>query len=330
MFASRAINGQPVHPIGLGCMSLSWGYSPFPSEADSVRLLHRALDLGYNHLDTARIYGLGHNERLIGETLAGRRKEFFLASKCGIIVNGDDRRIDCSRQAIRAAVEQSLALLRTDHIDLYYLHRPDPAVPIEESVGELARLVEEGKIGGIGLSEMSATTLRRAVAVHPIAAMQTEYSPWTRNPEIAVLEACRELGVTFVAFSPVGRGALAGAIRDPQDLPKEDLRSSMPRFMPENWPHNRSLIDRFETIAREAGVTPAQLSLAWTLARGQHVVAIPGTSRIDHVEENIARADWEIPAHVSEAVDAVLAQGEIVGSRYNASAQSTVTTEEFA
>lgn len=330
MHASRTISSHPVHPIGFGCMSLSWGYFPFPTDAEGAKLLHRALDLGYNHLDTARIYGLGHNERLIGETLAGRRKEFFLASKCGIIVEGKNRRIDCSPSAVRSAVEQSLALLKTDHIDLYYLHRPDPAVAIEDSVGALAELVAEGKVGAIGLSEMSAATLRRAAAVHPIAAMQTEYSPWTRNPEIAVLQACRELNVTFVAFSPVGRGALAGGIRDPETLPKEDLRTGIPRFAPANWQHNLALIDRFETIAREAGVTPALLSLAWTLGRGSHVVAIPGTARLDHLEENFAGADWEIPSDIMEAIDILFVEGKVAGNRYGDNMQRTVTTEQFA
>lgn len=308
---------------------MSWAYFPKPDDKAGAALLHRALDLGYNHLDTARIYGDGHNESLIGETLAARRKEFFLASKCGIIVDGKNRRVDCSPTAIRASVEKSLAALKTDHIDLYYLHRPDPLVPVEDSVGELARLIGEGKIGALGLSEMSAATVRRAAAVHPVAAVQTEYSPWTRNPEIAVLETCRELGTTFVAFSPVARGALAGGVRDPQALPKEDLRTGMPRFQPENWPHNRALIDRFEEIAREAGVTPAQLSLAWVLARGPHVVAIPGTGRIDHLEESIAGAGWDIPSDISEAVDALLGPGQVLGHRYGEGMQRTVTTEEY-
>lgn len=330
MPASCTISGQPVHPIGLGCMSLSWGYFPFPSDAAGAELLRRALDLGYNHLDTARIYGLGHNETLIGGTLAGRRNEFFLASKCGFAVDGPSRRVDCSPQAIRAAAEQSLTSLQTDHIDLYYLHRPDPAVPIEESVGEMSRLVEEGKIGGIGLSEMSAATLRRAAAVHPIAAIQTEYSPWTRNPEIAVLDACSDLGVTFVAFSPLGRGALTGCVTNPQALPKEDMRSIMPRFSRDNWQHNHMLIDRFGELAKDAGVTAAQLALAWTLSRQQNLVVIPGTGRLDHLEENIARADWEIPTDVAASIDRLFAEGQVLGSRYSESMQKMVTTEVFA
>lgn len=326
----RILAGRDVEAIGLGCMSLSWAYGIPPSDEDGARLLHRALDLGYDHLDTARIYGVGHNEMLIGEALAGRRKEFFLASKTGIIIDGDKRRIDCRPETIRAALETSLQLLKTDHIDLYYLHRPDFTVPIEETIGELARAVEAGKIGGIGLSEMSAETLRRAAAVHPIAAMQTEYSPWTRNPEIAVLEACAELGTTFVAFSPVGRGVLANGVRDPGALVDQDLRRSMPRFNAENWPANLALIDLFNGIAAEQGVTPAQLSLAWLLSRAPHIVVIPGTASLAHLEENFARRDWVIPADVAGQIDTLFTPEAIAGSRYTPAAQATVSTEEFA
>jgi len=326
----RSIAGTPVKPIGLGCMSLSWAYGPPSSDAEAERILHRALDLGYDHLDTARIYGNGHNEEIIGRYLSGRRNAFFLASKTGIIVDGDQRRIDCRPETIRAALEKSLSVLRTDVIDLYYLHRPDPNVPIEDSAGELARLIQEGKIRSYGLSEMSAETLRRAATVHPVAAMQTEYSPWTRNPEIAVLEACRELGTCFVAFSPVGRGALAGGVRDPAQLVSGDIRATMPRFQPDNWPVNAALIARFETIAREHGVTPAQLSLAWTVARGPHVVAIPGTADIAHLEENIARWDWRIPEEVAARVDALFTPDAVAGNRYGEQMRHTVTTEEFA
>ena len=330
MTEKRSIAGTPVNPIGLGCMSLSWAYGPPSSDAEAERILHRALDLGYDHLDTARIYGNGHNEEIIGRYLSGRRNAFFLASKTGIIVDGDQRRIDCRPETIRAALEKSLSVLRTDVIDLYYLHRPDPNVPIEDSAGELARLIQEGKIRSYGLSEMSAETLRRAATVHPVAAMQTEYSPWTRNPEIAVLEACRELGTCFVAFSPVGRGALAGGVRDPAQLVSGDIRATMPRFQPDNWPVNAALIARFETIAGENGVTPAQLSLAWTVARGPHVVAIPGTADIAHLEENIARWDWRIPDEVDARVDALFTPEAVAGNRYGEQMRNTVTTEEFA
>jgi aryl-alcohol dehydrogenase-like predicted oxidoreductase len=326
---TRTIAGRAVNPIGLGCMSLSWAYGTPPSPEDGAKLLHRALDLGYNHLDTARIYGEGKNETLIGNALNGRRNEFFLASKTGIFVEGDKRRVDCRPEMIRGAIEESLRLLQTDHIDLYYLHRRDFDTPIEDSVGELARAVESGKIGSIGLSEMSAETLRRAHAVHPIAAMQTEYSPQTRNPEIAVLDACRELGTTFVAFSPVGRGSLCGTLRDPAALPDGDLRKTWPRFVGENWAKNLALTDAFAEIARGAGVTAAQLALSWVLVKGEHIVAIPGTANMDHLEENMARHDWRPDAATLAAVDTLINERTMAGPRYPAGQQRAIDTEEF-
>ncbi len=251
----RALGNRSVCPIGLGCMSLSWAYGRQPPEKEAAELLHRALDLGYDHLDTARLYGFGHNEALIGETLKGHRQRFFLASKAGINLD-EGRSVDCRPQKLRAACEESLRSLQTDHIDLYYLHRFDRDVPIEESVGTLGDLVREGKIGGIGLSEMSAATLRRAATEHRITAVQNEYSLWTRESEIAVLDTCRELGTTFVAFSPLGRGVFADSVRDIGQLPEQDFRAKMPRFLPENWSHNRELIRRFNQIAEDEGVTP--------------------------------------------------------------------------
>lgn len=330
MTERRTLGGTLVNPIGLGCMSLSWAYGVPPSEDDAIALLNRALDLGYDHLDTANIYGLGHNETLLGKALKGRRHEFFLASKMGIVVDGPKRGIDCSPAAIRRCVDESLARLQTDHIDLYYMHRPDRTVPIEESMGAMAELVAAGKIGHVGLSEMSAETLRRAHAAHPVAAMQTEYSLWTRNPEIAVLDACAELGTTFVAFSPVGRGALAGGVPDPAVLVEKDLRRGMPRFQGENWEHNHALIGRFEALANAAGVTPAQLSLAWVLSRGEHVVAIPGTASIAHLEENIAQWDWMLPEALAAELDALINQHTVSGPRYSPTIQQSVGTEEFA
>jgi aryl-alcohol dehydrogenase-like predicted oxidoreductase len=325
----RTINGFPVNPVGLGCMSLSWAYGTPPSAEDGAKLLHRALDLGYNHLDTARIYGLGKNETLIGETLKDRRGEYFLASKTGIFVDGDKRRIDCRPDMIKAACEESLRLLQTDHIDLYYLHRRDFDVPIEESVGALADLVTAGKIGSIGLSEMSAETLRRAAKVHPIAAMQTEYSLWTRNPEIAVLNACRELGTAFVAFSPVGRGVLANGVRDIAGLSENDLRRNMPRFNADNWSKNFALIEAFNAIASEHNVTPAQLALGWVHAKGDHIVSIPGTASIRHLEENFARWDWVPAQELINLLDALINQNNVAGPRYGAAMQQTIDTEEF-
>ncbi len=325
----RQIAGREMNPIGLGCMSLSWAYGTPPADEDGARLLDRAVDLGYDHLDTARIYGLGHNETLIGNTLKAKRERFFLASKTGIIVDGKARRIDCKPETIRAALETSLQLLQTDRIDLYYLHRRDFTVPIEESIGALADLMREGKIGSIGLSEMSADTVRRAHAVHPIAALQTEYSPMTRNPEIAVLDVCRELGITFVAFSPVGRGLLTDAVLDPAGMVKGDIRPGMPRFQGENFAQNMALVRAFAHIAAREGVTAAQLALAWVLAKGEHVVTIPGTGRIDHLEENIARWDWEMPVAVGAEVDALINRETVAGRRYNDAMQATIDTEEF-
>jgi len=326
----RTLGGRTVNPVGLGCMSLSWAYGDRPSDEDGIALLHRAIEIGYDHFDTARLYGLGHNETVVGQALKGKRDKVYLASKMGIFASGEKRGIDCHPNTIRAELEKSLTLLQTDHIDLYYMHRRDFTVPIEESVGAMADLVKEGKIGGIGLSEMSADTLRRAASVHPIAAMQTEYSPWTRQAEIAVLEACRALGTTFVAFSPVARGVLANGVRDPQALQEGDIRKTMPRMIGENWLRNLALVDAFNAIAAREGITPAQLSLAWVLAKGEHIVAIPGTGKMAHLEENIARWDWTIPAAVTAEIDALINQQTVAGHRYSAAMLSAIDTEDFA
>ncbi len=310
-------------------MSLSWAYGQPPATEDAAKLLHRALDIGYNHLDTARIYGLGANEELVGNTLSSRRAEFFLASKTGIFVEGKGRRIDCRPEIIKEACEESLRQLRTDHIDLYYLHRRDFTVAIEESMGALAGLVTAGKIGGIGLSEMSASTIRAAHAVHPVTAVQTEYSLATRNPEIGVLETCRELGITVVAFSPVARGMLSNGVREPEELLDSDIRKTMPRFVGENWTSNLALVDAFNALADGAGVTPAQLSLGWVLAQADHIVAIPGTSNIEHLEENIARSDWRPTDALCEQLSALINRETISGPRYSEAAQRTIDTEEF-
>lgn len=326
---TRFINAQPVNALGLGCMSLSWGYGELPPREAATALLNRALDLGYDHLDTANIYGLGHNETLIGDALKGRRHEFFLATKMGIVIEGDKRGVNCRPETIRRCIDESLTRLQTDHVDLYYMHRRDRSVPIEESVGAMADLIKEGKIGSIGVSEMSAETLRSASKEHPIAAMQTEYSPWTREPEIAVLEACRDLGTTFVAFSPVARGVLANGVKNAEDLTEKDLRRGMPRFNADNWPANRALADAFCQIAAGLDVTPAQLSLAWVLSRGEHVVAIPGTASIAHLEENFARADWAIPADAAARIDALINNNTVSGPRYSETMQRTIDTEQF-
>lgn len=326
----RRLGNSAVCPIGLGCMSLTWAYGRQPSEEAATEILYRALDLGYDHLDTARLYGNGQNEALLGGALKPLRQRFFLASKAGIFTEGNNgRRIDGRPETLRRACEESLRALRTDHIDLYYLHRLDCDTPVEESVQGLADLISEGKIGGIGLSEVSAATLRRAAAIHPVAAVQNEYSLWTRNPEIALLDTCRELGTTLVAFSPLGRGALANGVHKAADLADNDFRVTMPRFLPDNWPHNRALIDRFIQIADAEDATPAQLALAWVLSRGEHVVAIPGTGRLEHAEENIARWQWQPSQETLDRLDALINQQTVVGHRYSDNMRSNIDSEEF-
>jgi len=300
-----------------------------PRTEDAAKVLNRALDLGYNHLDTARLYGAGRNEELLGAALAGRRGEFFLASKTGIIIDGPKRHTDCRPETLFREVEISLKALRTDHIDLYYLHRRDFKVPIEDSIGALAELVRQGKIGAIGVSETGAEAIRRGHGVHPIAAVQTEYSLWTRNVEIAVLDTCRELGIALVAFSPLARGVLADGLRDRETLLEGDIRYPQPRFNAENWPHNLTLADAFNAIAAREGVTPAQLSLAWVLSRGDHVHAIPGTTRMDHLAENVARIEWRPDDAVLAECDALINRRTVAGPRYAAPMQKTIDTEEF-
>lgn len=325
----RALGGRSVEAIGLGCMNVSWAYAAPPPPEEAARLFNLALDLGYRHFDTARLYGGGKNEALLGTAIAHRRGEFFLASKMGLFAEGGKRWVDCRPETIKAECEKSLTTLRTDHIDLYYMHRCDFAVPIEDSAGAMADLVREGKIGGYGLSEMSAATLRKAHAVHPVTAVQSEYSLWTRNPELGVLEATRELGVTLVAFSPLARGVLANGVRDPQALDDKDLRRSHPRFNDENWPRNRALADAFNLVAEDQGVTPAQLSLAWVLSRGEHVHVIPGTANRAHLEENIARPDWRPDQEVLAKLGALINHRTVSGPRYPAAMQATMDTEEF-
>lgn len=330
---TRRVGPFEVSAIGLGCMNLSHAYGTPPPEEAAQALLREALDLGITLFDTAALYGFGANEELVGRTLAADREKFVLASKCGLHgVNegsGFKRVVDGRPETLKWSCEQSLKRLRTDRIDLFYLHRWDRNVPIEDSVGALADLVREGKVRAIGLSEVSAATLKRAHAVHPIAALQTEYSLWTRNPEIAVLEACRELGTAFVAFSPVARGFLGGALRDVSTLDPKDLRRSMPRFEPANYAANLKLLDGFVAIAAELQCTPAQLALAWVLSRGEHVIAIPGTTKLAHLHDNAAAADIGLSASTLARLEALINPRTVVGGRYDAAAQAGVDTEEF-
>ena len=326
---TRRIGPFEVSAIGLGCMGLSHGYGPATERRQAEQVLLGALDAGYTFFDTAAVYGLGHNETLVGEVLGPRRSEFVLASKCGITdATGTKRGIDGRPETIKALCDVSLRRLQTDVIDLYYLHRWDKAVPIEDSVGALAELVQAGKIRSIGLSEVSAATLRRACAVHPIAALQTEYSPWTRNPEIAVLDACHELDVTFVAFSPVGRGFLAGGARS-ADFAEGDMRAAMPRFQGEAFAANLRLLARFEALAKDAGCTPAQLGRAWRMAKDPALVSIPGTTSPEHMLENAAAADISLSAETVAKVDEMVNGSTVSGSRYPPALQASVDTERM-
>jgi len=311
-------------------MNLSHAYGTPPSSKEAQTLLLKALDLGYDMFDTAALYGFGNNETLLGNTLKTQRDKFLLASKCGIFKNDAGvREINGSPAVIRKTCEDSLKRLQTDVIDLYYLHRWDRSVPIEESVAALAELVKEGKIRDIGLSEVSANTLRKAHAIHPIAAVQTEYSLWSRNAEIAVLDACRELGTSFVAFSPVARGFLSGELRDINTLAEKDLRRNMPRFNSDNYPQNLLLLDKIAPLADRENCTIAQLSLAWVLSRGEHVVAIPGTTNFSHLEDNFKAGSIALAAETIEQLDAIMNQDTVVGPRYNAGTQKEIDTEEF-
>lgn len=335
MSATRRIAGFDVSPIGLGCMKLSHAYGAPPPVVQAERLLRQALDLGVTLFDTASLYGFGANETLVGRVLQAHRDRIVLCTKGGMtgqpVGPGGalQRVIDGRPEAIRRDCEASLRRLGTETIDLFYLHRWDKRVPIEDSVGAMARLVERGWVRHLGLSEVSAATLRRAHAVHPIAALQTEYSPWTRNPEIAVLEACREIGTAFVAFSPVARGFLTDAPPDVAALDVRDIRLTMPRFQPPHWAANLELHRRVAALAREAGCTVAQLALAWVLSRGDHVVPIPGTTNPSHLAENVAAAACELPAGLLARLSAAVDTATVAGDRYGAQARGEVDTETF-
>jgi aryl-alcohol dehydrogenase-like predicted oxidoreductase len=329
----RRIGPFDVSAISLGCMNLSHAYGAPPPPEHSERLLLRALDLGVTMFDTAALYGFGANETLVGRVLKAHRSKFTLASKGGMAgVMTDDgwkRVIDGRPEAIRRNCEDSLKRLQTDVIDLYYLHRWDKSVPIEDSVGAMSRLVEQGKVRALGLSEVSAPILRRAHAVHPIVALQTEYSLWSRNPEIAVLQACRDIGAAFVAFSPTARAFLTGTLRDVATLDAKDLRRGMPRFQPGTYAANLRLLDGFAQLADEAGCSMVQLALAWLLARGEHIVPIPGTTNIAHLEENLGADAVVLAPGIVQRADSVINRHTVSGARYNAAAQADVDTEEF-
>ena len=331
---NRKLGPFQVSEIGLGCMNLSHAYGAPVSFEQAEKVLLTAFDQGVTLFDTAALYGFGTNETLVGQVLKKHRQKFTLASKCGMTgvdVKGDGklvRVIDGRPETLRSTCEAALKRLQTDVIDLYYLHRWDKKVPIEDSVGALSDLVRQGKIQTIGLSEVSASTLRKAHAVHPITAVQTEYSLWTRNPEIAVLKACQELGTAFVAFSPVARGFLCGEL-DLTAFDAKDIRKAMPRFTPDNYAANLKLFGPYQQLAKEAGCSPAQLALAWLLHKDAHIIPIPGTTSVAHLLDDLGSAQVKLGADLIAKLNELINENTVVGDRYNDQANSEVDTEVF-
>jgi aryl-alcohol dehydrogenase-like predicted oxidoreductase len=307
--------GERVSALGFGCMGLVGWYGE-RNDAEAAATLLAAIDGGVTHLDTAASYQVGENEKFVGATLGERRKEVFLASKCGLAWKEGKLVIDNSPALITSSCEESLKRLRTDHLDLFYLHRIDRTVPVEESIGALAKLVQAGKIRHIGLSECSPETLRKACKVHPIAAVQMEYSVWFRGAEASMLPTCRELGVGFVAYSPLGRGFLAGNFRSLAELPKEDARRNQPRFVEGNVEHNLAIADAVRGVAQRKGATPAQIALAWVMAQGEDILPIPGTKRRERQAENAASVNVKLSAADLQELNDVVAKVAVKGDRY--------------
>ena len=311
--------GLEVSAEGLGCMGMTWAYGR-GDEQSGLATIHRALELGITFLDTAEVYGPYTNEELVGRAIAGRRDEFEIATKFGFVINPDqpsDRAVDGRPENVKRAIEGSLRRLGTDHVDLYYQHRVDPDVPIEETVGAMGELVAAGKVRFIGLSEAAPETIRRAHATHPLTAVQSEYSLWTRDPEDEVLPTLRELGIGFVPYSPLGRGFLTGQIRSLDDLAEDDWRRTNPRFQAEAFDENLRLADRVAELAEGIGATPAQVALAWVLAKGEDLVPIPGTKKPERVEENAAAADLKLTDEQVAELDAAISRDAVRGARYD-------------
>jgi len=315
--------GLAVPSLGLGCMGMSQAYGP-ANESESIATIHRSIELGMTLIDTAISYGRGHNEQLVGRAIADRRDAVTLATKFGIVRGDDGVHLDGSAENARASCEASLGHLGVDHIDLYYLHRVDPEVPVEESIGAMAELVAEGKIRHIGLSEASVDSLERAMAVHPVSALQSEWSLWSRDIEAEALPAARRLGIGIVAYGPLGQGFLTGQVRSPEDFTPDDFRRSNPRFQGENFQRNLDLVREVRDLAGEKGVTPGQLALAWLLAQGEDIVAIPGTKRPARVEENAAAADLALSAADLDRLESISPPGGWAGqpSTFGAAATS--------
>ena len=309
--------GPKVSEIGLGCMSMSKVYGQ-PDEVEAIHTINRALELGVNFLDTADVYGPFTNEKLVGRAIAGHREDVVLATKFGLVRSDEPgyRGVDGSPAHVRRACQASLERLGVEYIDLYYLHRVDPKTPIEETVGAMADLVDEDKVRYLGLSEAAPKTIRRAHAVHPISALQSEYSLWTRDPEGEILSTVRELGIGFVAFSPLGRGFFTGTIRSPDEFDADDFRRSLPRFQADNFPRNQELVERVRAIAVEKRVTPGQLALAWLLRQGDDIVPIPGTKRREYLEENVRAVEVDLTQSDLERIDAAIPKGAAAGARY--------------